>query len=99
MIKHIVAWTFTPAPDKPARIDRVVELLTACSGLPGLLSFALVRPQDGLEASFDLMLESTFTDADALAAYAVHPLHKAAGAYIAEVREQRWAMDYDPDAV
>lgn len=99
MIKHIVAWTFTDAPDKPARVDRVVELLTACSGLPGVVSFALVRPQDGLEASFDLMLESTFTDADALASYATHPLHKAAGAYIAEVREQRWAMDFDPNAV
>ena len=35
MIKHIVAWTFADAADKPARVDRVVELLTACSGLPG----------------------------------------------------------------
>ncbi len=99
MIKHIVAWTFADAADKPARVERVVELLTACSGLPGVESFALVRPQEGLEASFDLMLESTFTDAAALAAYATHPLHKTAGAYIAEVREQRWAMDYDPGAV
>lgn len=99
MIKHIVAWTFAgEGAEKDATIDRVVELLSACSGLPGVQGFKLIRPQAGLEASFDLLLESEFTDVDALRAYATHPLHQAAGGFIAGVRTGRWAMDFDPDA-
>jgi len=97
MIKHIVAWTFTgEGTDKDASVDRVIELLTRCATLPGVVELKLIKPQPGLEASFDLLLDSTFTDAQALADYAVHPLHKEAGAYIASVRTGRWAFDYDP---
>lgn len=95
MLKHIVAWTFADtAEGTHAVTDRVVELLSRCSDLPGVVEFRLVRPQEGLEASFDLLLESAFTDAEALAAYAQHPLHLEAGAYIGKVRTARWAMDY-----
>lgn len=98
MIKHIVAWTFAgEGSEKDAAVTRVVELLSRCSGLPGVEAFRLTRPQEGLEASFDLLLESAFSSVDALRAYAVHPLHKEAGAYIASVKTGRWAFDYDPD--
>lgn len=102
MIKHIVCWTFADDAEgrtKAENVDRVCALLGRCAGLPGVTGFRLVRPQEGLEASFDLMLESEFTDADALRAYATHPLHVEAGGVIALVRTGRWAMDYDPDAV
>ena len=54
--------------------------------MSGIVEFRLVRPQPGMEASFDLMLDSAFTDADALRAYATHPAHQEVGAYIAKVR-------------
>lgn len=101
MIAHIVCWTFADEAEgraKAENVELVVAALSRCAELPGVTGFRLVRPQEGLEASFDLMLVSEFTDAAALAAYAAHPLHQEAGKLIAAVRTGRWAMDYDPDA-
>ena len=102
MIKHIVAWTFSAGIEsegatvtKSDAVRRVIELLSACADLPGVTAFKLTRPQEGLEASFDLLLESEFTDVDALRAYASHPLHQRAGAFIATVKTGRWAFDYE----
>ena len=103
MIKHVVAWTFAEDAEgrsKAENADIVAERLSALVPLmSGIVEFRLVRPQPGMEASFDLMLDSAFTDADALRAAATHPAHQEVGAYIAKVRTGRWAMDYDPDAV
>ena len=103
MIKHVVAWTFADSAEGLTRAenaDLVAERLAALVPLmTGIVGFTLVRPQPGLEASFDLMLDSAFADADALHAYATHPAHQEVGAYIAKVRTGRWAMDFDPDAL
>jgi len=102
MIKHIVSWTFVDAAeglDKPAIVDAVVDKLSACRNLPGVLEFELARPQEGLEASFDLVLCSAFDSVESLRAYVAHPAHQAAGAYIATVKRTRQAMDYDTAAL
>jgi len=102
VIKHVVCWTFADTAEgrgKAENVDLVHAALTRCATLPGVTGFRLIRPQEGLEASFDLMLESEFTDVDALRAYATHPLHVEAGGLIAKTRTGRWAMDFDPDAV
>ena len=99
MIKHIVSWTFLDGAEgleKPAIVDAVVEKLSACRELPGVVEFELARPQEGLEASFDLVLYSAFDTVESLRAYVTHPVHQAAGAFIGKVKQTRQAMDYDP---
>ena len=100
MIKHIVAWTFSDGIEsegatvtKSDAVRRVIELLSACADLPGVTAFKLTRPQEGLEASFDLLLESEFTDVDALRAYASHPLQDV---YKRQVRCTRSAAPDPP---
>ena len=43
----------------------------------------------------DVYKRQEFTDVDALRAYASHPLHQRAGAFIATVKTGRWACDYE----
>ena len=72
------------------------SLLDACARLsPGTHRFEVAIAQPGLEATYDLVLNSEFTDAAALAAYADHPQHVALKPFIGAVREARQCMDYE----
>lgn len=101
MIRHIVMWEFPDEVDGRSRADIVAEVrdrLAACAGLvEGMGTFRVVVPQEGLEASFDLLLDSEFASEAALQAYANHPTHRAVGDLIAATRTARHAFDYDPD--
>lgn len=59
--------------------------------MEGLLAFEVTAAQPELEASFDLLLYSEFTDVDALQAYATHPEHVAVAQLIGAVRSGRAA--------
>ena len=102
MIRHIVMWTFPDEVGGRTRAEVVAEVkrrLEECAGLvDGMGAFRVVVPQDGLEASFDLLLDSEFESVEALQAYATHPTHRAVGELIAATRTARHAFDYDPDA-
>lgn len=96
MIKHIVSWTLTDQAD-PAELAAELQALAGC--VPGMGAFEVVLPQPDLEAGFDMMLYSEFDDREALQAYIDYPPHKAFGAKITALRDERRAFDYDTDAL
>jgi len=99
MIKHIVMWKlkeFAEGADRATNAARMKEKLDACASLtPGTLKFEVVLAQPGLEATYDVILYSEFTDMEALAEYASHPTHKAVIPFIGAVRDERQCMDYE----
>lgn len=99
MLKHIVMWKFkehAEGADKATNLLKAKALLDACAQLsPGTHRFEVAIAQPGLEATYDLILYSEFTDAAALAAYADHPQHVALKPFIGAVREARQCMDYE----
>jgi hypothetical protein len=46
-------------------------------------------------ANFDVVLDTTFDDAEGLAAYAAHPAHLAAGDVVKKYSVERSAVDYE----
>ncbi|HEY1043711.1 MAG TPA: Dabb family protein [Telluria sp.] len=99
MIKHIVMWKlkdFAEGADKAVNARKMKEKLDACASLaPGTLKFEVALAQPGLEATYDVVLYSEFTDKAALDAYAEHPQHVALKPFIGAVRESRQCMDYE----
>jgi quinol monooxygenase YgiN len=98
MLKHIVMWKFkehAEGADKATNLQKAKALLDACAKLsPGTQRFEVATAQPGLEATYDLILYSEFTDEAALAAYAEHPQHVALKPFLGAVREERQCMDY-----
>ncbi len=76
MVKHIILWQLKDeCGDKNTVKAGIKNGLEALLGvIPGLLDIKVYT--DGLDSSnADVMLDSTFTDEDALKNYAVHPAH------------------------
>lgn len=97
MVKHIILWKLKEdLADKPAVKAAIKAGLEALQGVvPGLLSIAVHT--EGLPTStMDLMLESAFTDAAALKAYATHPAHLAvANEKVRPYTALRACLDYE----
>jgi quinol monooxygenase YgiN len=90
-LRHIVMWKLRDPTDVP----RFAELLRSCAQVvPGILEFEVGVRAEGLEASDDVVLVSTFTDAAALAAYQSHPHHKEVAAQLGQMRDTRNVLDY-----
>ena len=93
LVRHIVMWSLHDPADAP----RFKAELDSCRGLvPGMLRFevAIGPAPAGLEASADVLLDSTFASAEALLAYQAHPHHKAVGARIGPMRRTRSVFDH-----
>lgn len=91
-IRHLVMWALR----NPADAAAFKAELNSCIGLvPGMLHFHVATRQEGLEANVDVLLDSTFADAAALAAYQNHPHHQAVSARIGPLRNTRHVMDYE----
>ncbi len=101
MLKHIILWqlhSHLSPEEKLAAKEDIRSSLEALAGqIPGLLTIRVhTQPLDSSNA--DVMLDSSFTDAQALAAYAVHPLHVAAAdAHVRPYTANRVCMDYITD--
>ena len=99
MLKHIVMWKLkdqAEGGDKATNARKMKELLDGCKNLvPGILKFEAALAQPGLEATYDVILYSEFTNKEALAEYAAHPTHKAIIPFIGAVRDERQCMDYE----
>ena len=98
MVKHIILWKLKDsytAEEKAACAAEAKSRLEALNGqIPGLRS--LVVRTDALSSSnADMMLDSEFDDAAALAGYQVHPLHVVAATYVRSVVESRLCLDYE----
>ncbi len=99
MIKHIVLWKLKEQAEGANRVTNAAKMkamLDACANLvPGIVKFEAVLAQPGLEATYDVILYSEFTDKAALAAYQDHPDHLALKPFFGAVREARQCMDYE----
>jgi len=98
MIKHIVMWKLkehAEGADRAANARKMKELLDACAGIvPGILKLEVGLAEPGLEATYDVVLYSEFTDKAALDAYQEHPQHQALKPFFGAVRDARQCMDY-----
>ena len=91
-----------------ALVGVVPELLSAEVGISPALEQAAAAPRNAAAAQsnaaavpapaasgeYDACLLSTFASPEALAAYKVHPKHKAISAYCKEARLKRLAFDW-----
>ena len=91
-----------------ALVGVVTELLSAEVGISPALEQAAAVPSNAAAApsnaaavpaqaasgEYDACLVSTFASPEALAAYKVHPKHKAISAYCKEARVKRLAFDW-----
>jgi len=95
MVRHIILWKLrADLDDREAAKATAKARLEALNGrIPGLVS--LTVHTKGLEtSSADMMLESVFTDAGALAGYQIHPLHLEAAGFVRSVIESRLCLDF-----
>jgi Stress responsive A/B Barrel Domain len=96
MIRHIVCWKLIEE-DKSVHALKIKQDLEALQGeIPGLLHIEVgINAEDAPRDNWDVVLNSDFEDMAALEAYQVHPLHKAAAAFIGSVRLDRVCVDYE----
>lgn len=99
MVKHIILWTlkdeYTEAQKKEIRAG-IKEGLEELKGqIPGMIDIS-VRTDYLPTSTVDVMLDTTFEDADALAAYAKNPMHVAvADTKVRPFTANRACMDFE----
>ena len=96
MVKHVILWVLKEeTADKAAVKAEIKKRLEALNGeIPGMIRLDVVT--DALPTSnCDLMLDSSFTDASALAGYQVNPKHVAAATYVRANVSSRLCLDYE----
>ena len=92
MVKHIVVYKLKEDIDKEKAVAIIASCLEPLVGkVPGLTHMEIRRCFQGS----DYALYSEFESADALAAYAVHPLHLEAKSHFHHFIATRTAADYE----
>ena len=100
MVKHIILWTlkdeYTEAQKKEIRAGIKEGLEGLKRGqIPGMIDIS-VRTDYLPTSTVDVMLDTTFEDADALAAYAKNPKHVAvADTRVRPFTANRACMDFE----
>ncbi len=99
MVKHVILWqlkdTLTAEEKKAVQIGIKSGLEGLQGQIPGLL-FVQVQIDSLPSSNADVMLDTTFTDAEALKAYAVHPAHVAvANSVVRPYTKTRICMDFE----
>lgn len=95
MVKHIILWKLKEEiADRAAVAEAKARLESLAGRIPGLLS---IKVNVGAlpSSNADMMLDSLFTDADALAGYQTNPLHVEAATYVRSVVAQRLCLDFE----
>lgn len=99
MVKHIILWQLKDelqGAEKEAVKQGIKEGLEGLQGvIPGLLEIKVHT--NGLPSSnADVMLDSSFTDEEALKGYAVHPSHvKVADEKVRPFTKTRVCLDFE----
>lgn len=97
MVKHIIIWELNDELSAEQRQEAKARIKNGLESLKGVidgLTEISVKTELLPTSAGDLMLDSTFTDEAALAAYAVHPAHVAVKEYVATVVKSRRCADY-----
>ena len=101
MIRHIVAWRLKDSAlgnDKAANARLLKEKLEALRGrIPGLRNLEVGRDFSATENSADVVLVTEFATRADLAAYQIHPEHKAVVAFVSQIVAERRLIDYEAD--
>lgn len=97
MVKHIILWKLksdmTDEEKAAARAEAKCRLESLNGKIDGLIKLDVIT--DRLpSSSADMMLDCTFTDADALEGYQKNPLHLEAAGYVRSVVETRLCLDF-----
>ena len=88
-------WTL----NDPADAATFAADLSSCRGLvPGMREFDVGTKSDGLDATCDVVLVSSFDDAAALERYLKHPHHEAVAKRLGALRKSRTVLDFIGDA-
>ena len=80
MVRHVILWKLKEMPEaeKAAVKAGIKAGLEGLAGqIPGLLEVHVYTEALPSSANADLMLDTTFTDAEALKGYSTHPAHVA----------------------
>ena len=98
MVKHIILWKLKSdmtADEKTAAKAEAKRRLESLNGkIDGMT--ALRVETEGLDSSnADMMLDSEFTSAEALAGYQTNPLHLEAAGFVRSVVENRLCLDFN----
>ncbi len=92
MVKHIVLYNLKEAVEKEPTVKMIASHLEPLVGkIPGLLHLEVRKTYNGM----DYALYSEFESREALAAYAVHPLHLEAKKHFFHLLDTRVAADYE----
>ena len=96
-VRHVVFWKLsaTTTTQGDQQVTTIRESITALLGRIDGLQALEVHPTVGVGQTWDLVLDAVFSDASALAAYLVHPLHEAAGRKARGMVVDRVAADYE----
>jgi len=101
MVVHIVAWRLLDSAlgnGKAANARLLREKLEALRGrIPGLLRLEVGLDFSATANSSDVVLVSAFESREALAAYQIHPEHKAVVAFASQIVSERRLVDYETD--
>ena len=99
--KHIVMWKFKEQHNGKSALENARWMKEQLEGLVGVVPELLsaevgISPalEQAASGEYDACLVSTFASPEALAAYKVHPKHKAISAYCKEARVKRLAFDW-----
>ncbi|MBQ8614168.1 MAG: Dabb family protein [Ruminiclostridium sp.] len=99
MVKHIIIWTLKDSFSDSEKEEIKKNIKSGLEGLMGKIEgLTEIRVQtDRLPTSTgDLMLDSTFTSAEALKAYATHPAHvEVADRDVRPFTAQRSCLDFE----
>ena len=92
MVKHIVMYTLKEGVDKEEAVKLIASCLEPLVGkIPGLTHMEVRRAYQGM----DYALYSEFESRQALADYAVHPLHLEAKGHFHHLLATRVSADYE----
>ena len=92
MVKHIVLYNLKEGVDKQEAVKLIASVLEPLTGkIPGLLHMEIRQAYKEV----DYALYSEFESNEALAAYAVNPLHQEAKTHFAHMIDKRYCADYE----
>ena len=92
MVKHIVLYNLKEGVEKEPTVKMIASVLEPLVGkIPGLLHLEVRQTYNGMNYA----LYSEFESKEALAAYAVHPLHLEAKKHFFHLLDSRVAADYE----
>ena len=92
MVKHIVVYKLKDGVDKTEAVKIIASVLEPLVGkIPGLLHMEIRQAYQGM----DYALYSEFESKQALADYAMHPLHLEAKSHFHHFIDTRVAADYE----